>query len=187
MQQFSEEIETIAQSVRRRCAAACQTCKRRKERCDGVHPCGRCTDRGVSDHCHFIERPKHKSRRARHNAHRDLIDNQNVMRRRQLNATSQSEASPTGSLTTNNPLPSGLDSRLLQDQRGRYMFIGDSANLSFLQVLRRVVGECIGSCSFVDDPLRSLMVEASPEGQPEWLNAGSQRKAHRPLPSNAYR
>jgi len=50
------------------------------------------------------------------------------------------------------------------------MFIGDSANLSFLQVIRKVVGDSVGSCSFVDDPLRSLMVESSPDGQPSWLN-----------------
>jgi hypothetical protein len=55
------------------------------------------------------------------------------------------------------------------------MFIGDSANLSFLQVIRRLFGECMGPCAFVDDPLRYLMVEASPEGQPNWLNASSQR------------
>jgi hypothetical protein len=77
------------------------------------------------------------------------------------------------------PSTSGLDTRLLLDPRGRYMFIGDSANLSFLQVLRRVVGECIGSCSFVDDPMRSLMVEMSPEGQPSWMEASSQRESRR--------
>lgn len=42
------------------------------------------------------------------------------------------------------------------------MFIGDSANLSFLQIIRRIVSKRLGSCHFVDDPLRYQMVEASP-------------------------
>ena len=55
------------------------------------------------------------------------------------------------------------------------MFIGDSANLSFLQIIRRLVSLSIGRCALVDDPLSTFMVEASPEGQPNWLNATSQR------------
>lgn len=56
------------------------------------------------------------------------------------------------------------------------MFIGDSANLSFLQVIRRLFSDCVGQCPFVDDPLRYLIVEASPEGQPDWMNANKQRE-----------
>lgn len=54
-------------------------------------------------------------------------------------------------------------SRLLRDQKGRFMFIGDSANLSFLREIRVVISDSQGSCSFVDDPLQSCMVEAIPD------------------------
>lgn len=43
------------------------------------------------------------------------------------------------------------------------MFIGDSANLSFLHTIRAVISDSQGSNTFVDDPLRSYMVELIPE------------------------
>ncbi|TDZ17587.1 Filamentous growth regulator 27 [Colletotrichum orbiculare MAFF 240422] len=60
-------------------------------------------------------------------------------------------------------------SRLIGDGRGRFMFIGDAANLAFLKVIRRLVRDRIGSCLFTDDPLRHVMVEATPEGRPRWI------------------
>lgn len=56
----------------------------------------------------------------------------------------------------------GQMSRMLRDPRGKHMFIGDSANLSFLQSIRRLVDSSIGQCTFTKDPLRYHMVEASP-------------------------
>lgn len=53
-------------------------------------------------------------------------------------------------------------SRLIRDDRGTFMFIGDSANHSFLQNVRRIVRRHVGDCIFVDDPLRHHMVEACP-------------------------
>lgn len=53
-------------------------------------------------------------------------------------------------------------SRLIKDDRGTFMFIGDSANHSFLQNIRRIVRKHVGDCIFVDDPLRHYMVEACP-------------------------
>lgn len=53
-------------------------------------------------------------------------------------------------------------SRLIKNDKGTFMFIGDSANHSFLQSIRRIVRKHVGDCVFVDDPLRHLMVEASP-------------------------
>lgn len=60
-------------------------------------------------------------------------------------------------------------SRMLGDGRGKFMFIGDAANLSFLKIIRRLVGDSIGSCLFTDDPLRHLMVEATPDCGQELL------------------
>ncbi|CAH0047403.1 unnamed protein product [Clonostachys solani] len=53
-------------------------------------------------------------------------------------------------------------SRLVKDTKGLYMFIGDSATLSFLQNIRRIVRRSLDSCAFVSDPLRHLIVEATP-------------------------
>lgn len=54
-------------------------------------------------------------------------------------------------------------SRLIKDGRGRFMFIGDSANLSFLHNIRCVISDSQGPSPFVDDPFRSCMVEATPD------------------------
>ena len=50
-------------------------------------------------------------------------------------------------------------SRFIQDRRGSYVFIGDSANLSLLHTVRCAASEALGPCPFVDDPLRSSIVE----------------------------
>ncbi|UKZ58312.1 hypothetical protein TrVGV298_012180 [Trichoderma virens] len=66
-------------------------------------------------------------------------------------------------------------SRLIKDDRGTFMFIGDSANHSFLQNIRRIVRERVGDCIFVDDPLRHYMVEACPsKGHNSILHHGTE-------------
>ncbi|KAJ5520660.1 hypothetical protein N7463_001113 [Penicillium fimorum] len=50
--------------------------------------------------------------------------------------------------------------RLLRDGQGKFMYIGDSASLSFLQGLRRVVMSSIGRCEFTEDNSRHSMLEA---------------------------
>ncbi|KAJ5154052.1 uncharacterized protein N7500_009491 [Penicillium coprophilum] len=59
--------------------------------------------------------------------------------------------------------------RLLRDGQGKFMYIGDSASLSFLQNLRRVVLSSIGRCEFTEDNSRHSMLEAfqsNPSTQP---------------------
>lgn len=50
--------------------------------------------------------------------------------------------------------------RLLRDGQGKFMYIGDSASLSFLQSVRRVVSSSIGRCEFTEDNSRHSMLEA---------------------------
>lgn len=50
------------------------------------------------------------------------------------------------------------------------MFVGDSATLSLLHILRQQVEKSIGACLIVDDPLRSRMVEDSPSSSSTWLS-----------------
>lgn len=50
-------------------------------------------------------------------------------------------------------------SRMLQDPTGRVLYIGDSATLSFLQLLRMMVETVAGSSLFTNDPRRHKIVE----------------------------
>ncbi|KAF7116267.1 hypothetical protein CNMCM5793_004343 [Aspergillus hiratsukae] len=50
--------------------------------------------------------------------------------------------------------------RLLRDGQGKFMYIGDSASLSFLQSVRRIVTLSIGRCEFTEDTARHSMLEA---------------------------
>lgn len=52
--------------------------------------------------------------------------------------------------------------RLLRDKLGKFMFVGDSSNLAFLQMIRRAAKDRIGDCPFTMDPARKMMVEATP-------------------------
>ena len=58
--------------------------------------------------------------------------------------------------------------RLLRDGKGKFMYIGDSANLSFLQNIRRLVKSSIGDCSLTTDPLRHALVEGVPTKRPSF-------------------
>jgi hypothetical protein len=50
-------------------------------------------------------------------------------------------------------------SRMLQDPTGRVLYIGDSATLSFLQLLRMMVETVAGPSPFTNDPRRHKIVE----------------------------
>lgn len=50
-------------------------------------------------------------------------------------------------------------SRMLQDPTGRLLYVGDSATLSFLQLLRMMVENAAGSSPFTNDPRRHKIVE----------------------------
>jgi hypothetical protein len=67
---------------------------------------------------------------------------------------------------------------LIQDAKGKHIFIGDSANLSFLQSIRQLVSVKLGYCLFIDGPLKFRMVEASP-------NDHSSNNPSRPMVSRA--
>lgn len=60
-------------------------------------------------------------------------------------------------------------SRLIQDGRGKFMFIGDAANLSFLQTIRRLISGSPWASPFTDDPMRHSMVEVAPASPSSWI------------------
>ncbi len=65
------------------------------------------------------------------------------------------------------------------------MFVGDSGNLSFLQIIRRIAGDCVGPCEFIDDPLRHHVVEATPESRSNWIIEMVLRPPSKPMLSDA--
>ena len=51
-------------------------------------------------------------------------------------------------------------SRMLDDGTGRLIYVGDSATISFLQLIRLMVETTAGPCPFTQDPARHQMMEA---------------------------
>ncbi|KAJ9637218.1 hypothetical protein H2199_007504 [Coniosporium tulheliwenetii] len=50
--------------------------------------------------------------------------------------------------------------RMLQDPTGRLLYVGDSASLSFLQLLRMMVESVSGPSNFTNDPMRHKIAES---------------------------
>ncbi|KAH0343728.1 hypothetical protein KCU83_g8667, partial [Aureobasidium melanogenum] len=59
------------------------------------------------------------------------------------------------------PVP--RSARLLRDMHGKFMYVGDSASLSFVQSVRRMVLSAIGECDFTNDPSRHQIIEPTPQ------------------------
>ncbi|KAH7493974.1 hypothetical protein FOMA001_g2157 [Fusarium oxysporum f. sp. matthiolae] len=76
-------------------------------------------------------------------------------------------------------------SRLFQDGHGNLRFMGDSANLSFLQVIRRLVCDSLGPHLFPDEPLWYLLVEAAPAAQSDWIQEMANQPPPRPTVDKA--
>ncbi|KAJ5142763.1 uncharacterized protein N7515_001550 [Penicillium bovifimosum] len=171
---------------------ACETCRRRKERCDGLQPCGRCCTRKVASECR--RRPSVYPPQLPQNndlvlpeAHLDIDENDVPT------ATYESELvgtqpapipqlhspSPTisrhlsASLPLENPMGStvSLTSCLVRDRQGAYMFLGPSANLSMLQCIRKVVYSALGPCQFTEEPPQNDLVDEDPDITVNWDTA----------------
>lgn len=171
-------------------AKACSNCRRRKERCDGEQPCGRCTSRNVPNECQTARRTstaKFSSApdsvlRIRGSSEAQLSADENTavdfMEEIQLQTSNQSShtSQSHGLLGLEPETPSAsvhAMSRLLRGFQGNYMFIGDSANLSFLQTIRKVVKDSVGECPLTQDQLRYQMLEAVPQGPAAWLKTNA--------------
>lgn len=161
---------------RQRVAEACSNCKRRKEKCNGSKPCARCIQRRVEHECEFRIRT---SEDTCNNQRMNTLEAETLRSDEMLNeclkdATDNSLGGSSQLTQTFNHLspPSiAQQPRVIQGAKGKHMFVGDSANISFLEDMRRVVENAIGPCSFTEDPLRHHMVEHVPDGQPNWLHA----------------
>ncbi len=163
---------------RKRVARACDTCKRRKEKCDGQQPCLLCKRRGREPECIFTEAfakrgPGHHTE-TRSPSHpitlKDALNESNdaeiaieslltLSGSRSAPKSPQYERGPDD-LISRAPVPKLA--RLLRDGRGKFIFVGDSSNLAFVQNIRRLVKAEIGECGLTTDPLRHAMCEVIP-------------------------
>lgn len=161
-----------ADNARKRCAHACDNCKRRKEKCDSMQPCSICVKRRVD--CHFSDVPASEIRKATTDSRQlrlapdvdplsaaHAIDH--ALNPQQVERTAQRRASThQDHLPSEAPVP--RSARLLHDGRGSFIYFGDSASLSFLQNVRRVTSSILGACPFTTDRLRHSVLEEDPSG-----------------------
>ncbi|KAL6412552.1 hypothetical protein AUP68_03755 [Ilyonectria robusta] len=208
----------VRDSDRKRCAQACESCKNRKQRCDGLRPCGRCVKRGLGRDCessttrfpllasslpspdpdHFRSAtpgcgpaPERMSPGRAPDGSQSTPGTGPSPSHHVADGAFMSPAAPSSdrASASSQLLSSGFParvpqmSRLVKDTKGQYMFIGDSATLSFLQNIRRIVRKSLGNCPFVDDPLRHLIVESSPDTRRGWIMSSAQNPPPRQNPA----
>ncbi|RFU31785.1 hypothetical protein B7463_g4540, partial [Scytalidium lignicola] len=215
------EIMTRAKvdpALRKRTANACQNCKRRKQKCNGLQPCNSCLKRNLicsygttsegslasqepspkrqmlahpsaslyhSTHSSPSSPLSHKSpsdarQESRVQHYADLDETQKPQTPitseisnpvEEANAEEKSRDEPPGAtsnaLSCNTPAASEKDEeavlygapRMLQDPTGRLLYLGDSASLSYLQLIRMIIENVAGPSPFTSDPKRHRIVE----------------------------
>ncbi|KAJ5788551.1 hypothetical protein N7457_003541 [Penicillium paradoxum] len=185
---------SISKSGYSRRQKACETCRRRKERCDGLQPCGRCRTRKVEAECRrrssiclaqlpringldviseLGETRNHESAISASGAGFSVPQPQAPIT--QLGSPSLTTISRNLSISSSLGSPKGittfLTSRLIRDRQGAYMFLGPSANLSMLQCIRKIVCCAIGPCQFTEEPQQSDLVDEDPTISVNWNKA----------------
>lgn len=155
-----------------RCLNACENCKRRKEKCNGLQPCGRCLKRKVERQCHFGPRSysptrSYSDRRLRLASGTPNIDegDKDVI----IDSTDGQARDAHASLVRI-PVP-GI-SRLLRDPSSNFVFIGEYANLSFLQCIRQLITDKFGLWHAIAQKGSNLTMQSGPVSQPDWLSTG---------------
>ncbi|RJE19009.1 Transcription factor [Aspergillus sclerotialis] len=167
----------VAPPNRRRVVRACDVCRKRKEKCDGNLPCSHCTLRNKGDICRYGQ-PYSPSSNSRIRSTGSRTSVRPRMPRRPANPLPQGSSVSdnyfaeedallglSGSADPaieHNIVDSALipkQSRMLPDAKGKLIYIGQSASLSYLHIVQRVAADCIGSCAFTDDPQQQCIVE----------------------------
>ncbi|KAJ2896619.1 hypothetical protein MKZ38_005409 [Zalerion maritima] len=194
---------------RQRTAQACDSCKRRKQKCNGLKPCNTCTRRNLE--CSYTSNhPEHGPGSPPKRRHIEpppaSTPRASTVEVLPISAWAKAESSgetkdlemkgtvPMASPSTGVPdldapkpisggLPqepdfdgrsrnstiSGQDEeaavytspRMLQDSTGRLLYVGDSATLSYLQLIRMIVESIAGQSPFTMDPRRHRIIEST--------------------------
>ncbi|KAF7937942.1 uncharacterized protein EAE97_007738 [Botrytis byssoidea] len=150
---------------RRRVAQACDSCKRRKEKCSGGTPCGQCKSRHREEACQYTKAQasdvaKRLLCETRGSSNHSASEDHHALC--ELDDLAPSETLKEGDNTVLNAAPKPKISRMLRDSQGRFIYVGESASLSSLQTVRRAVIVAVGPCEFTSDPLRHLIIETTP-------------------------
>ncbi|KAL4969280.1 coma-domain-containing protein [Aspergillus stella-maris] len=157
--------------ARLRCRRACDSCKRRKQKCNGEQPCTICIQRRKEAECHFSDKPA-KLLRPNNDSKETMLLSEHLVPTPQRRTAMDHLLNSLEDTSDNREQQAGVGddkdgaapvpkvARLLRDGQGKFMYIGDSASLSFLQSVRRVVSLSIGRCEFTEDTSRHSMLEA---------------------------
>ncbi|CZR68321.1 uncharacterized protein PAC_18220 [Phialocephala subalpina] len=170
---------------RQRVTRACDLCKRKKKQCSGTQPCATCHSKSASCIFSAQRRPQHQQHQNQHKHSHSRASFPS-----HEHSDNSASNSPDGPLrhkapSNNRTASGGLDSarahvppspkeaasedatpiqnrgRLLQDGEGRLVYVGDSATLSFLQTIRRLVEKRLGPSPFTTDTNRHKILEAT--------------------------
>ncbi|KAH6867162.1 hypothetical protein B0T10DRAFT_502653 [Thelonectria olida] len=183
---------------RRRCAQACTNCKHRKERCDGQLPCGRCSARGAVDQCTFTRSPRTPNSLASNLDYASRVQEQGhghggldldpPLDPTSLNLLSIAHLSNTSPTSSQDPtnVPAQQPAPSTQGRQPTAISVRDSANVSFLRIIRRVVHDSLGPGVFVEDASESTMAEATASAQRDWVLDMAKQPPQRPEPSDAH-
>ncbi|KAJ3545391.1 hypothetical protein NM208_g2523 [Fusarium decemcellulare] len=149
--------------LRRRVAQACDTCKRRKEKCSGLSPCNQCQARGVEYDCRYSKNPQPpRDGGSKHRLRQGQVQPQIT-----TSGNGPSNAIPTPLQHVHVPIadasPSSVDLQTLKDSKGKFIYAGESATLSFLEIVINAVQVAVGPCAFTNEPARNPMIENTPK------------------------
>ncbi|RAK73216.1 Zn(II)2Cys6 transcription factor [Aspergillus fijiensis CBS 313.89] len=166
---------------RLRAYEACLACRATKKRCSGTFPCAKCIRLGRADTC--VPARRASARRPNGNNHNaypsgSISANRNSTSLNLASSESQinglppsSSSGPAVSTLGPGPLspetPHRTHPRMLRNLRGERVYIGKAASLSFLQLVRDTVTQCIGPSQFSHNMKSEDMLETeSPDDIP---------------------
>jgi hypothetical protein len=148
-----------------------------RHRCDGNQPCLLCKRRGREPECVFSDALAKRGPQRQDSTPssqpmtlKDALTDSNdaEIAIESLLTLSGSRSAPKSPMYERDPddaiskAPVPKLARLLRDGRGKFIFVGDSSNLAFVQNIRRLVKAEIGDCQLTSDPLRHAMCEVIP-------------------------
>ncbi|KAK3692563.1 fungal-specific transcription factor domain-containing protein [Podospora appendiculata] len=199
----------VPDDKRQRTAQACESCKRRKQKCNGLKPCNTCDKRKLTcsytPNDHGAGESIGSPTKRRHieisspsvsstldssaispvlRSNHEPTQPWDEVRNGQLKEESSTSTPPTLSgneyarrelvsdfeaqssrSTTNWQAEEAIiytETRMLQDQTGRLLYMGDASTLSILQLIRIIVENTAGAeagSPFIDDPKRHRIME----------------------------
>ncbi|KAH6672312.1 fungal-specific transcription factor domain-containing protein [Halenospora varia] len=157
---------------RQRVLRACDECKRKKKQCSGSQPCTTCLSK--SRVCSFSTAPpltpgpQRDPTEYHQKARRNIEDSELRQASRRNGAREYTDIPSPKDPPPDDETPIENPGRLLQDGGGRMLYLGDSATLSFLQSVRRLVASHLGRSSFTTDSNRHKILEVATSVSPSY-------------------